>query len=538
MFKYLIKKSWPLLTFCAVLSVVGGLLSVRLLALITEVITVSSETSKAQLGVQFAATALAAMLFQSTAQILLERLGQRVHAQLRNYIVDHVNAADFRSLETMGRGRMQAAMSEHTLNVKFFFGFMPIMLTNAAIVLGCLIYMASLSWEIFLFASAVIGAGFLTFQLAGLRAVKHLQRAEYEQDRMLGIFNALINGAKELRLNAGKRDRFLRSHMRDSIEQVRRERSLGMTIYIVSSVWNNFLIFVFIGLVLFVLTESASEQVRVTTGFALLLVYMVGPLEAVINSLPPMKSAGMSARHIESMVAGLTQSEHMAEQAGPQQVRSLVLRGVTHQYYHEGTNDVFTLGPIDLSFAPGQLNYLVGGNGSGKTSLAKLLVGLYKPENGTIELNGQKIDDDNRDKYRQMFSAIFSDFHLFDSLLDSVSSGFDERGNALLTKLNLHHKVQIKEGAFTTQALSQGQRKRLALVAAYLEDRPFLVFDEWAADQDPVFKDVFYHELLPELKAMGKTVLVISHDDRYFHLADRLIKMESGRIVPDAETGR
>ncbi|SDM20561.1 putative ATP-binding cassette transporter [Franzmannia pantelleriensis] len=67
-------------------------------------------------------------------------------------------------------------------------------------------------------------------------------------------------------------------------------------------------------------------------------------------------------------------------------------------------------------------------------------------------------------------------------------------------------------------------------MVAYLEDRPFLVFDEWAADQDPLFKEVFYREVLPELKRMGKAVLVISHDDRYFPLADRLVRLESGKL--------
>jgi len=173
----------------------------------------------------------------------------------------------------------------------------------------------------------------------------------------------------------------------------------------------------------------------------------------------------------------------------------------------------------------------VGGNGSGKTSFAKLLVGLYRPEQGEILLNGEPVDDSNRDRYRQTFSAIFSDFHLFEQMLDDASVELDAQGNALLEKLHLQHKVQVQNGAFTTRELSQGQRKRLALAITYLEDRPFLIFDEWAADQDPVFKDVFYRELLPELKAKGKSVLVISHDDRYFHLADRLIRMENGQVI-------
>src|SRR5690606_22888216 len=209
----------------------------------------------------------------------------------------------------------------------------------------------------------------------------------------------------------------------------------------------------------------------------------------------------------------------------------LRLQGVTHRYFHESADELFALGPVNLNFAPGQIHFLVGGNGSGKTSLAKLIVGLYRPEEGQVLLNGQPVGDEGRDAYRQHFSAIFSDFHLFEQLLDAPGAELDAKGNALLAKLHLQHKVQVRQGAFTTRALSQGQRKRLALVVAYLEDRPFLVFDEWAADQDPLFKDVFYRTLLPELKAMGKTVLVISHDERYFDVADRLIRMENGQVM-------
>ena len=181
---------------------------------------------------------------------------------------------------------------------------------------------------------------------------------------------------------------------------------------------------------------------------------------------------------------------------------------------------------------------MVGGNGSGKTTLAKLLVGLYPPEEGQILLNGKVVSDASRDHYRQLFSTIFSDFHLFDRLLETGSADLDEEGNRLLAKLHLQNKVKVQDGAFNTLALSQGQRKRLALVVAYLENRPFFMFDEWAADQDPVFKEVFYREILPELRAMGKAVLVISHDDRYFHLADRLIRMESGCLTYDSRAAK
>jgi putative ATP-binding cassette transporter len=212
-------------------------------------------------------------------------------------------------------------------------------------------------------------------------------------------------------------------------------------------------------------------------------------------------------------------------------LRELELRSVTHLYYHEREDGLFKLGPVDLSFRSGEISFLVGGNGSGKTTLAKLLVGLYVPESGATILNGVITTDENRVRYRQTFSAIFSDFHLFESLGGIESSDIDGRANEWLERLHLNHKVSVSGGKFSTRDLSHGQRKRLALVVAYLEDRPFLVFDEWAADQDPQFKEVFYHSVLTDLKSRGKSVLVISHDERYFHVADRVIQMENGRII-------
>jgi putative ATP-binding cassette transporter len=111
----------------------------------------------------------------------------------------------------------------------------------------------------------------------------------------------------------------------------------------------------------------------------------------------------------------------------------------------------------------------------------------------------------------------------------------DDKAREYLVKLQLNHKLDVKEGVLSTTQLSQGQRKRLALLTAFLEDRSIYLFDEWAADQDPTFKQTFYDSLLPELKARGKTVIVISHDDRYYDVADRLIKLEDGKLEYDSE---
>lgn len=531
MLSHLIRQSRHLLVAAAFASIVSGVCGVLLVTQINAALTAPDGAARTALAWRFAAIAVAAMLSHMASSVLFERLSQHAHAELRRFISARVLGSDYRRLEEIGAPKVQSALSEHSANVAGFFVSFPAILVNAIVVAGCLVYMALLSWQVFLASAVVIGLGSVGYHVAHLRAIRHLDAASMEQDHLFGHFRSLVDGAKELRLNAAKRTAFAHDVLGASIETVRRRRAFGMSVFVVSAAWGNFLIYAFIGLVLFVLVGEVPDRARIMTGFALVFVYMVAPLEILLMSLPRANLARVSAARIDEIAQQLACSEAAVTKPPVRGFDHIVLKGVCHRYWHEGVDDIFTLGPVDLTFRPGQVTYLVGGNGSGKTSLAKLLVGLYRPEEGQVLLDGEVVDDSGRDRYRQTFSAIFSDFHLFDRLLDLDSADLDERGNALLARLHLQHKVQVRDGAFTTRSLSLGQRKRLALVVAYLEDRPFLVFDEWAADQDPVFKDVFYRELLPDLKARGKAVLAITHDDRYFPLADRLIRMENGQVV-------
>jgi putative ATP-binding cassette transporter len=263
---------------------------------------------------------------------------------------------------------------------------------------------------------------------------------------------------------------------------------------------------------------------------------MVGPLEVILNMVPNMNRALVSlqkVKHLGLELSAIPEREVVKPAFRTANWKSLELDGITHAYNRENTDNTFTLGPINVKFQPQEVVFIVGGNGSGKTTLAKLLIGLYSPETGEIRLDGRSITDENREQYRQSFSVVFTDFFLFDSLLGLDHINIDGDAQYYLEKLQLDQTVRVRDGVLSTINVSQGQRKRLALLTAYLEDRAIYLFDEWAADQDPVFKEIFYHQLLPELKARGKTVIVISHDDRYYHVADRIIKLDYGRIEYD-----
>ena len=533
MLSYLIRQSRGLLFAASLASMLSGAGGVLLVAKINVALTADA-AARAALAWSFGAVAVGAMVCHMVSSVLFERLSQRAQADTRRFIAGRVLETDYRRLEEIGGPRVQSALSEHSARVAEFFVSAPNILINAVIVTGCLVYMAMLSIPVFLVGLLVIALGSGGYHLANLRAIRHLDAASKEQDNLFGHFRALIEGAKELRLHRAKREVFRDEVLDHSIEQVRAQRALGMSIFMISASWGNFLVYAFIGLVLFVLVGDVPDRARVMTGFALVFLYMVAPLETLLLNLPRANLARVAAARIDEITREMPDDDGCQAAATPGEPKALAsvsLEGVRHRYFHELSEEFFALGPIDLAFEPAQVTFLVGGNGSGKTTFAKLLVGLYAPEEGTVRLDGQVVRSTERDRYRQTFSTVFSDFHLFDRLLDIPSADLDTRGNRLIERLQLQHKVQLRGGAFTTRALSQGQRKRLALVVACLENRPFLVFDEWAADQDPAFKDVFYRELLPELRAQGKTVLVISHDDRYFPLADRLVRMENGQIV-------
>jgi putative ATP-binding cassette transporter len=253
-----------------------------------------------------------------------------------------------------------------------------------------------------------------------------------------------------------------------------------------------------------------------------------------MNILPQLGRANIALQTVKKM--GFTlESLKLEEFSGVvpswKSWQTLELKSVTHSYKLENSSGSFILGPIDLALEAGEIIFITGGNGSGKTTLIKLIAGLYEPEQGQIELNRQVITNANIEWYRQHFSVIFSDYYLFSQMLSTEGKNIDAQAMQYLEKLMLSHKVKVIDGKLSTTELSQGQRKRLALLSAYMEDRPIYIFDEWAADQDPYYKNIFYLQLLPELKARNKTVLVISHDDRYYYLADRLIKLVEGQIA-------
>lgn len=476
------------------------------------------------LAMGFAAAALLGLAGRIGGGLLFARLGEGVLLDIRRTLAARVAAAEYARVERLGAARVQSVMTDDAARVADFLVAFPNIVMNAAIVAGCLAYLAWTSLPAFALALATILGGSLVFHLGHARALGELDRAGSAQDELFAHFDGLFAGAKELKLNRERQEAFLRLSLERSIAAVRGHRLRGLRIYVLAAGIALFLVHALIG----VLTFGSFAA-----GSIVVFLYLMMPLDVLLNNLPNAQQARVSMGRIDRLMAAVAEPEPGLTRGPAAGFRELRLEGVRHRYTRESEDGMFELGPIDLTFRPGEVTILIGGNGSGKTTLAKVLTGLYRPDSGSILLDGAGVTALDRARLRRLFSAVFADFHLFPTLdgLDGPGAALDAQANALIAKLELGHKVSVTDGVLSTRSLSQGQRKRLALVVAYLEDRPFYLFDEWAADQDPAFREVFYRRLLPELRARGKAVLAISHDDRYFDVADRCVKLENGRLV-------
>jgi putative pyoverdin transport system ATP-binding/permease protein len=319
-----------------------------------------------------------------------------------------------------------------------------------------------------------------------------------------------------------------------SADEVRRQNILATKLYLRSDSWNQLLFYSLVAGLLFLAPAVKEMSTATLTGYVFACLYMMTPIWTLVGTVPTFMRGRVSLEKIKELGADLQLLEASggAPMSPPVGQTEIELRGITYAYPRAPEEDrSFEFGPIDLSLSGGEIVFVTGGNGSGKSTLVKLLTGLYTPRSGEIRIGAEQVDEANRDWYREHFATVFADFHLFDRLYGLETKGREAEIEQLLRKLQISHKVRVQNGRFSTTALSSGQRRRLALLAAYLEDRPVYVFDEWAADQDPAYKAVFYEQVLPELKSRGKCVVVVTHDDRYFDCGDRVLALDGGRLT-------
>jgi putative ATP-binding cassette transporter len=358
-----------------------------------------------------------------------------------------------------------------------------------------------------------------------------LRRTAEQDAEVYESLDDLLSGFKEVKMSSARGEALAQAveYLSDEATALKQETarsSAGEFVFAQST------FYLLLATVVFAVPAFSSvapaDLVKITSS----ILFLIGPISMIVQAIPALATANSSMERLLALDEQLSGATPPAvADARPPAVRpELRLEGATFTYAQEGGGEGFTVGPVDFTARPGEIVFITGGNGSGKTTLMKLMSGLYRPASGRVILGDTPLSPATGTWFRDQISIIFGDFHLFHRLY-GIGEPDPEAVTALLTDMQIDHKTSIRGDRFTTINLSTGQRKRLALVVSLLENKPVMIFDEWAADQDPPFRKKFYEEILPGLKAKDKVVICVTHDDRYFDIADRRLKMEFGRIV-------
>jgi cyclic peptide transporter len=524
-----VKQSKIRIMLASAISILAGAANTRLLALVSRDMRLTATAPNAI--TEFAGALVLMVVVSFISQTTLSRLSASMLHRLRQNLVQGITHLSAQKTEAIGRHRLYAALTRDVPAVHEFLTTLPNYVFNITVVIACLIYLSTVSVRLFLVFTALLIVGlYVAKAVIADRAERRFQLRRKIENDLFKCYEAVIDGSKELKLNENREEWLVRDELEGFAQKFKDATIAAEFFWNMSNNWATAIIFIGIGALLFLSPHlGVSDRASIMT-FVLTIFYIVGPLTILINSFRIIHAAKVGLKHLSELELDGEGVVHACT-TPPEPFQSLSARGVSFHYESpEEGHTGFGVGPLDLDISRGEIVYFIGGNGSGKTTAAKLLTGLYEKHAGTVLINGVELAD--RKTYFQYFSAVFQDYYLFDTLIPKHGKSIDlHEVKAWLNTLNLSDKVTVEHGRLSTTKLSYGQRKRLALLIAYFEQSDIYVFDEWAADQDREFREFFYSDFLPRLKQLGKTSLVVSHDDRYFHLADKVVKFENGVIV-------
>jgi len=448
-------------------------------------------------------------------------------------VIDEIDRADLQGLEKLGTSEIYDRITENVSVVSNSAGMLANLLQSVFIVACTGIYILLLSPPAFALLVLLTVVSISLFYARNDEAASQLLEAAQRRITFFDQLTDMLKGFKEIRYSR-KRSREIREDIASTTGELRETTIKASNLFNDNTIFAQCILFALLTAVVFVLPQYVDvESTKVTTLLGAVL-FLWAPLGGLVGGMPAYTRADMALTQIEELEQKLAQAtrhdvpqEKMTDPWG-RRFSSIKLEDVAFSYPTEGDRS-FGIGPMNLSISAGEVVFVVGGNGSGKSTFMKVLTGLYPAMSGVIRMDGIAVGPENLAAYREMFSVIFSDFHLFSRLYGLLD--VEERAVLdLLRQMRIENKTSYTNTRFTRRDLSTGQRKRLAMIVALLEDQPIYVFDEWAADQDPEFRQYFYEELIPSLKKQGKAVIAVTHDDRYFHCADRVVTLEYGKM--------
>ncbi|MBP6861742.1 MAG: multidrug ABC transporter permease/ATP-binding protein [Neisseriaceae bacterium] len=474
------------------------------------------------------------------AQISLTTLGHRCVYDLRRQLLKQIMDTDLVQIQALGKAKIMASLANDIRSVSYAFVRLPELLQGGLFTLCAGVYLCYLSPSLFLVTCAWLLATLGGGHWAVKKVYAHLKVMRVKEDQLYQHYESALDGHKELALNRGRAARFYEQDFSADTQTHLHHIIRADNHHAFAGNWTNVMMLGAVGVIFYLTVFQGWASIQDATTIALTVLFIRTPLLSAVGAFPTLIQGRVSLQALDQLQLRPFAPEFAAASGLPLGWQQIRLQQVAYAYPSSSAEPGFALQPLDFTLSRGETVFLVGANGSGKSTLSMLLTGLYQPSSGQVWVDQQAIDDHNIGAYRQLFSAVFVDFYLFRDLLDGDGApAATELIEAWLKHLRMDQKAKISANQLLETDLSQGQRKRLALLVAAIERRSVLVLDEWAADQDPHFRKVFYEQLLPVLKAQGHTVFAISHDDKYFHHADRVLQMKQGVLsgFSDAQSG-
>ena len=463
-------------------------------------------------------------------------LAERIVSKTRIRIIDKIRQSNLLLYERVGKSHIYSALQQSTMTLSTSAGQIAAGFSAAIMLFFTIGYIAFLSLPAFVLTLIAISAGVLIYMRRSKALTEQTEKSTAKEREFLRCLDHFLEGFKEVKLHEPRSQDLYENYLAKTVQEAEDVKNQTTRYFVQISLFGQVFFYVLLAIVIFILPSySPKESANIVT-IAALVLFIMGPLGDVVGAFPFILRSNAAVGNIEALEAALDEAagrvslvELAVSRKAISSFREIECRAVTFAYDEAVARDTFQLGPFDLTINAQEILFLVGGNGSGKSTLLKVLTGLYPPKSGTILWDGRQVTAHNLPSYRSLFSTIFTDFHLFDRLY-GLGEVDPRRIEALLSEMELSEFVSIVGGQFTTTSLSTGQKKRLALIVALLEQRPILVFDEVGADQDPRFREKYYKEILQELKEQGRTVIAATHDEQYFGCADRIFEMDFGGL--------
>jgi putative syringomycin transport system ATP-binding/permease protein len=522
--------------------IASGLASIAVIDTINSAI--HNAENRPRLLLAFIGLNAVAVLFRNGSSLLPAYAAAKIMTSLRIALCKRILATPLEEIDKRGVPNVLTLLTNDIPQLTQTLLILPTILVQAAVFVFGIAYLAHLSWIVFFLTIGFMLVGVGLYSLFFRKGMRFSRKVRDE----FAVFNeythGLLFGIKELKLNSDRRRWFRRAAIDFSSKRMAKYNFIESIWFTCGGNVEQISFAILIGFLIFGAPSIEVLSAATLTACVLSIMYVMGPLTMLVSMAPHLGEGSIACERLAEFgflindpserVLDRSQSS-VKKQSSLKSWKKIELQDVKVDYRGYNSPNGFELGPINMGLRSGELVFIVGGNGSGKSTLAKVLTGLYSPTQGRILLDAEPVNDGNRDLYQSLFAAVFTDFHIFNRVIGPREKPVNRvLAQEYLTRLGLADKVQISDKKYsTTKALSNGQRKRLALLCAYMEDRPIYVLDEWAADQDPPFKKFFYEVLLPDLKSRMKCVIIITHDDQYFELADRIIKLRDGRVVSD-----